>query len=47
MELLPINNIVKISKVVLPSDGKISKECKYLIQECVSEFIAFLTSQGT
>ena len=30
----------------LPSDAKISKEAKETVQECVSEFISFITSEA-
>lgn len=46
---LPIANIGRIMKDSLEKsfDGpKISKEAKETIQECVSEFISFITSEG-
>ena len=43
---LPIANISRIMKRALPSNGKISKEAKECIQECVSEFISFVTSEA-
>lgn len=33
-------------KLALPPHGKLSKESKVCIQECVSEFISFVTSQA-
>lgn len=42
---LPIANISRIMKRVLPSNAKISKEAKEGVQECVSEFISFITSE--
>ena len=44
--LLPIANISRIMKRVLPAHAKMSKESKAAIQECVSEFIAFITSEA-
>ncbi|ORZ32077.1 histone-fold-containing protein [Catenaria anguillulae PL171] len=44
--LLPIANVTRIMKKTLPENAKLSKEAKELIQECVSEFISFITSEG-
>ena len=44
---LPIANIARIMKKVLPPNAKIAKEAKESIQECVSEFIAFITSEAS
>lgn len=41
---LPMANVARIMKEVLPSHAKISRESKICIQECVSEFISFITS---
>ena len=43
---LPIANVARIMKRALPPNTKISKEAKETVQECVSEFIAFITSEG-
>ena len=43
---LPIANINRIMKNALPSDTKISKEARECVQECVSEFIAFITCES-
>eukprot|EP01036_Dinobryon_divergens_P012515 gene12515-16866_t len=43
---LPIANIARIMKKVLPQNAKIAKEAKESIQECVSEFISFITSEA-
>lgn len=43
---LPIANIDRVMRNALPSKAKISKEARECMQECVSEFIAFITSQG-
>ena len=42
---LPIANISRIMKKSLPQNAKISKEAKECVQQCVSEFIAFVTSE--
>jgi nuclear transcription Y subunit beta len=42
---LPIANIGRIMKQALPQDAKISKEARETVQECVSEFISFITSE--
>ena len=44
--LLPIANVARIMKRGLPENAKIAKEAKECIQECVSEFISFVTSEG-
>ncbi|KAJ4847056.1 Nuclear transcription factor Y subunit B-5 [Turnera subulata] len=45
--LLPIANVGRIMKQILPPNAKISKEAKETMQECVSEFISFVTSQAS
>ncbi|KAG8363832.1 hypothetical protein BUALT_Bualt19G0063200 [Buddleja alternifolia] len=45
--LLPIANIGRIMKQVLPSNAKISKEAKERMQECASEFISFVTGEAS
>lgn len=42
---LPIANISRIMKKALPSNAKIAKDAKETVQECVSEFISFITSE--
>ncbi|KAK4264723.1 hypothetical protein QN277_025858 [Acacia crassicarpa] len=44
---LPIANVGRIMKKVIPPNGKISKEAKETVQECVSEFISFITSEAS
>lgn len=44
---LPVANIARIMKKVLPSNHKIAKDAKESIQECVSEFISFITSEAS
>lgn len=43
---LPIANISRIMKKALPPNAKISKDAKECVQECVSEFISFITSEA-
>ena len=44
---LPVANIARIMKKVLPSNAKIAKDAKESIQECVSEYISFITSEAS
>jgi nuclear transcription Y subunit beta len=44
---LPIANISRIMKKALPANGKIAKDAKDTMQECVSEFISFITSEAS
>ncbi|XP_020696444.1 nuclear transcription factor Y subunit B-1-like [Dendrobium catenatum] len=44
---LPIANISRIMKKALPPNGKIAKDAKETVQECVSEFISFITSEAS
>ncbi|ESQ45156.1 hypothetical protein EUTSA_v10010755mg [Eutrema salsugineum] len=44
---LPIANISRIMKRGLPANGKIAKDAKETMQECVSEFISFITSEAS
>ncbi|EEB06742.1 CCAAT-binding factor complex subunit Php3 [Schizosaccharomyces japonicus yFS275] len=45
--LLPIANVARIMKSALPENAKISKEAKDCVQDCVSEFISFITSEAS
>lgn len=45
--LLPIANVGRIMKQILPPNAKISKEAKETMQECVSEFISFITGEAS
>lgn len=38
--------VARIMKQALPDNAKIAKEAKECMQECVSEFISFITSEG-
>jgi nuclear transcription Y subunit beta len=44
---LPVANIGRIIKHNLPKEVKLSKEAKETFQECVSEFISFITSEAS
>ncbi|KAL1891603.1 transcriptional activator hap3 [Sporothrix stenoceras] len=44
---LPIANVARIMKHALPENAKIAKEAKECMQECVSEFISFITSEAS
>ncbi|ORY98760.1 histone-fold-containing protein [Syncephalastrum racemosum] len=44
---LPIANVARIMKKSLPENAKIAKEAKECVQECVSEFISFITSEAS
>nr|ABM66108.1 CCAAT-box binding factor HAP3-like protein [Selaginella sinensis] len=43
---MPIANVIRIMRKVLPAHAKISDDAKETIQECVSEFISFITSEA-
>lgn len=43
---LPIANIARIMKKALPANAKVAKDAKETVQECVSEFISFITSEA-
>ncbi|KAF5730477.1 nuclear transcription factor Y subunit B-7 [Tripterygium wilfordii] len=45
--LLPIANVSRIMKKALPANAKISKDAKETVQECVSEFISFVTGEAS
>lgn len=44
---LPIANVARIMKKSIPKNGKIAKDAKECVQECVSEFISFITSEAS
>uniref|UniRef100_A0A7E4UPL6 CBFD_NFYB_HMF domain-containing protein n=1 Tax=Panagrellus redivivus TaxID=6233 RepID=A0A7E4UPL6_PANRE len=44
---MPIANISRIMKAALPPQAKLSKESKECVQECVTEFLLFLTSEAS
>ena len=41
-----IANVSRIMKASVPSTAKIAKDAKECVQECVSEFISFITSEA-
>ena len=44
--LLPMANVARLMASELPNDAKISRDAKLLMQEMVSEFICFVTSEA-
>eukprot|EP00968_Pinguiococcus_pyrenoidosus_P019424 scaffold2114_cov253-Pinguiococcus_pyrenoidosus.AAC.19 len=44
---LPIANIARIMKRSLPENAKIAKDAKECVQECISEFISFISSEAS
>lgn len=45
-KMLPYSNVVSTMKAALPQNAKVSNEAKKLMQECVTEFISFVTSEA-
>ncbi|EYU28244.1 hypothetical protein MIMGU_mgv1a024685mg, partial [Erythranthe guttata] len=45
-EYMPIANITRILRRVLPTHAEIADNAKEAIQECVSEFISFITAEA-
>ncbi|KAL8160813.1 hypothetical protein V2J09_012302 [Rumex salicifolius] len=43
---MPIANVIRIMRKTLPPHAKISDDAKETIQECVSEFISFITGEA-
>jgi histone H3/H4 len=43
---LPINNVSRVMRNAIPRNGKVSKDAKECMQECVSEFVSFITSEA-
>ncbi|KAM7481512.1 hypothetical protein LguiB_006095 [Lonicera macranthoides] len=46
-KLLPIANVGRIMKRILPPNAKISKEAKETIQECATEFVSFVAGEAS
>ncbi|KAK1316990.1 Nuclear transcription factor Y subunit B-6 [Acorus calamus] len=44
--MMPIANVIRIMRKVLPAHAKISDDAKETIQECVSEYISFITAEA-
>ncbi|XWS11360.1 hypothetical protein CRYUN_Cryun38cG0077300 [Craigia yunnanensis] len=45
-QYMPIANVIRIMRRILPVHAKISDDAKETIQECVSEFISFITGEA-
>lgn len=45
-QFMPIANVVRTMRRALPPHAKISDDAKETVQECVSEFIGFLTGEA-
>ncbi|XP_068342684.1 transcriptional activator hap3-like [Pyrus communis] len=43
---MPIANVIRIMRRILPPHSKISDDAKETMQECVSEYIAFITGEA-
>lgn len=43
---MPIANVIRLMRKSIPSHAKISDDAKELIQESVSEFVSFVTSEA-
>ncbi|EEF39591.1 nuclear transcription factor Y subunit B-9 isoform X2 [Ricinus communis] len=45
-QYMPIANVIRIMRRILPPHAKISDDAKETIQECVSEYISFITGEA-
>ncbi|KAL0699831.1 hypothetical protein Bca4012_055953 [Brassica carinata] len=45
-QYMPIANVIRIMRKILPPHAKISDDAKETIQECVSEYISFVTGEA-
>ncbi|XP_027341169.1 nuclear transcription factor Y subunit B-8-like [Abrus precatorius] len=43
---MPISNVTKIMRQILPINAKISESAKEMIQQCVTKYIAFVTKKA-
>lgn len=43
---MPIANVIRLMRKIIPTHAKISDDAKETIQECVSEFISFVTGEA-
>lgn len=43
---MPIANVIRIMRRILPPHAKISDDAKETVQECVSEYISFITGEA-
>ncbi|EXL67841.1 nuclear transcription Y subunit beta [Fusarium oxysporum f. sp. conglutinans race 2 54008] len=44
--LLPLANVIRIMRKALPADAKLAKDAQECMQQCVSEFVSFITSEA-
>jgi len=44
---LPIANVARLMKRSIPKTGKIAKDARECVKECVSEFVSFITSEAS
>ncbi|XVE80547.1 hypothetical protein DITRI_Ditri14bG0148800 [Diplodiscus trichospermus] len=45
-QYMPIANVIRIMRRILPAHAKISDDAKETMQECVSEYISFITGEA-
>ncbi|KAM5584506.1 nuclear transcription factor Y subunit B-3 [Rosa sericea] len=45
-QYMPIANVIRIMRRILPPHAKISDDAKEIVQECVSEYISFITGEA-
>ncbi|XP_021641807.2 nuclear transcription factor Y subunit B-9-like [Hevea brasiliensis] len=45
-QYMPIANVIRIMRRILPTHAKISDDAKETVQECVSEYISFITGEA-
>ncbi|XP_021731357.1 nuclear transcription factor Y subunit B-6-like [Chenopodium quinoa] len=45
-EYIPIANVIRVMRQVLPSNGQITDEAKETIQECISKFINYVSKEA-
>ncbi|KAM7250832.1 hypothetical protein ACFE04_022715 [Oxalis oulophora] len=45
-QYMPIANVIRIMRRILPPHAKVSDDAKETMQECVSEFISFITGEA-
>ncbi|KAL2339362.1 hypothetical protein Fmac_007302 [Flemingia macrophylla] len=43
---MPVANVIRIMRRILPAHAKISDSAKEMIQECVTEYISFITAEA-
>ncbi|EYU21005.1 hypothetical protein MIMGU_mgv1a023430mg, partial [Erythranthe guttata] len=46
-KMLPIANVGRMMKKILPPSAKVSREAKERMQQCASEFICFVTGEAS